>query len=67
MNINKKLKILGLDQRWIDYGFLITEELEREFDAYSKATVFPNLQEALDGYGHPEHIRHHFFLEDCRK
>jgi len=63
MNINKKLKILGFDQRWVTYGFLTTEKLEQQFDAYSKATTFPNSQEAQKGFGHPEHIRHRLFWD----
>lgn len=49
MNITEKLKILGYDKRWLEYGYLTNEELENQFTEYSKAINEPDAMQAKKG------------------
>ena len=59
MELNDKLKILGYDKRWLEYGFLTEQELNKQFNDYSIAKNNPESKEAdYYGYQHTEHLRY---------
>lgn len=64
MDFEEKLKALGYNKIWMDYGFLSKEELNQQFDDYKTAVDYPESKEAdYYGYQHTEHLRHGAFLK----